>query len=144
MFCKDCQILLGSLLLGLVAMNAAWCPQVSNLLFLLLPPLLIFLFQPYGKLIQKEIHIIWILLFVIGATSAYFHATLSLVGQSLHEDLVTNLSQSKRLLKLFVFLLNQQLGQLLDELSILWVAIIGTAIWFPSRHLPDKLLLENR
>ncbi|CAG0894418.1 unnamed protein product [Darwinula stevensoni] len=87
---------------------------VSNLLFLLLPPLLIFLFQPYGKLIQKEIHIIWILLFVIGAASAYFHATLSL------------------------------LGQLLDELSILWAAIIGTTIWFPSRLLPNKLLLENR
>lgn len=66
-------------------------PQLSNVLFLVMPPILIHLFRDYGKFVNKGIFVVWSMLMVVGLASCYFHATLSL------------------------------LGQLLDEISILWV-----------------------
>lgn len=76
------------------------------MLFFALPPVLIYLFGPYGRIFNKGIHIIWVMLIIVGVCSAYFHATLSLFGQ------------------------------LLDELAILWVIAAGFALWFPQRFLP--------
>lgn len=80
--------------------------QLSNFLFLLVPPISIYLFQDYGRCISRGIHVVWALLFVIGLSSAYFHATLSLVGQ------------------------------LLDEVSILWGFAAVYALFFPNKLFP--------
>lgn len=67
------------------------------------------LFRGYGQIINPAIHVIWVLLIVVGLSSAYFHATLSLVGQ------------------------------LLDELAILWVFFAAFSMFFPRRLFPTFL-----
>ena len=87
--------------------------QVSNLVFILFSPLLLYLFHDYARTINRGIYLIWCLFAIIGIASAYFHATLSL------------------------------LGQLLDELSILWLLSAAFAMWLP-RHRYPKLFNANR
>ncbi|KAK2567951.1 Alkaline ceramidase [Acropora cervicornis] len=74
---------------------------ISNVIFLVLPPFFMYLFRPYSKHVCSGVNIIWVLFVVTGISSAYFHATLSLVGQ------------------------------LLDELSILWGIMVAFALWTP-------------
>ncbi|CAF3129900.1 unnamed protein product [Rotaria sp. Silwood2] len=86
---------------------------VSNIFFFLVPPLMIFLFRPYSKRVANGIAILWILLIIIGIGSVYFHATLSLAGQ------------------------------LLDEISILWVLVIGYALFLPATYLPRSFRVQR-
>lgn len=86
--------------------------QTSNILFILGPPLLIYLFREYGKFVNSFIHVVWTLLILVGLSSAYFHATLSFAGQ------------------------------MLDELTILWVFFGTFAVFVPKRYLPK--IFKNR
>ncbi|CAF1509934.1 unnamed protein product [Rotaria sp. Silwood1] len=86
---------------------------VSNIFFFLVPPLMIFLFRPYSKRVANGIAILWILVIIIGIGSVYFHATLSLVGQ------------------------------LVDEISILWVLTIGYALFLPANYLPRSFRVHR-
>ncbi|XP_020810480.1 alkaline ceramidase [Drosophila serrata] len=85
----------------------------SNFLFILLPPVLIMLFKEYGRFVTPGIHVIWVLLIVVGLSSMYFHATLSLIGQ------------------------------LLDELAILWVFMAAFSLFYPKRYYP-KFVKNDR
>jgi len=74
--------------------------------YILFPPVLMYLFQNYARHVTSGIHLVWGLFIIVGITSAYFHATLSMVGQ------------------------------ILDELSILWVILAGVVLWAPKKMLP--------
>ncbi|XP_053612854.1 alkaline ceramidase [Plodia interpunctella] len=92
---------------------AEFVNTVSNVLFFLFPPVLIHLFQEYARFVNPGINVLWVMLMVVGLSSAYFHATLSLVGQ------------------------------LLDELAILWLFMAAFTMFFPKRYFP-KFLNGNR
>ncbi|XP_062965075.1 alkaline ceramidase 1 [Cynocephalus volans] len=81
----------------------------SNVTFLLFGPLMMFLMHPYAQKRSRYIYGVCILFMVIGLFSMYFHMTLSF------------------------------LGQLLDELSILWLLASSYSIWMPRCYFPAFL-----
>ncbi|CAL4084115.1 unnamed protein product, partial [Meganyctiphanes norvegica] len=81
----------------------------SNILFLIVPAACSTLWSSYARQVSRGIHVVWIFFTVIGLSSAYFHATLSL------------------------------LGQLLDELSILWVLMVSYTLFTPIQYRPSFL-----
>ncbi|RXG58935.1 Alkaline ceramidase [Armadillidium vulgare] len=88
---------------------AEFVNTVSNVLFLFVPAAYSKFWTSYAVHVSREIHLIWVFFTIIGISSAYFHATLSL------------------------------LGQLLDELSILWLLMVSYALYTPVRHRPYPL-----
>ncbi|MED6231942.1 Alkaline ceramidase 1, partial [Ataeniobius toweri] len=80
---------------------------VSSFFFFIVSPIMLYLLHPYAKERNLGIHMVWIMMIFVGVFSAYFHMTLSFVGQ------------------------------MLDELSILWVLAVGYAVWFPRKLFPS-------
>ncbi|KAI1891617.1 hypothetical protein AGOR_G00145630 [Albula goreensis] len=79
---------------------------MSSFIFFVVSPIMLYLFHPYARERNLAVHLVWLMMIFVGLFSMYFHMTLSYVGQ------------------------------MLDEISILWVLAIGYALWFPRRHFP--------
>uniref|UniRef100_UPI00358FE1B1 alkaline ceramidase 1-like isoform X1 n=1 Tax=Myxine glutinosa TaxID=7769 RepID=UPI00358FE1B1 len=85
---------------------AEYYNTVSNVVFFLLPPLMVYLSRSFASNSSWHIHLLWLSMTVVGGFSAYFHMTLSF------------------------------LGQMLDELSILWILSGACILWFPKDSMP--------
>ncbi|XP_029774093.1 alkaline ceramidase 1 [Suricata suricatta] len=81
----------------------------SNVPFFIIGPLMMFLMHPYAQKRSRWIYITCVLFMVIGLFSMYFHMTLSF------------------------------LGQMLDEIAILWLLASSYCIWMPRCHFPTCL-----
>ncbi|XP_069864298.1 alkaline ceramidase 1 [Dipodomys merriami] len=81
----------------------------SNVSFFFFGPLLLVLMHPYAKQRSRSIQGVCVLFMFIGLFSMYFHMTLSF------------------------------LGQLLDELSILWLLAYNYGLWMPRCYFPAFL-----
>jgi len=60
------------------------------------------LFRDYARFVNPGIHVFWFLLMIVGLTSAYFHATLSLIGENSKYQYITPLIE-KNISKLASF-----------------------------------------
>ncbi|KAG7332748.1 hypothetical protein KOW79_004582 [Hemibagrus wyckioides] len=80
---------------------------MSSFIFFVVAPIMLYLLHPYAKERNLAVHLVWLMMIFVGLFSMYFHMTLSFMGQ------------------------------MLDELSILWVLAIGYSLWFPRKHFPN-------
>ncbi|XP_014071982.1 alkaline ceramidase 1 [Salmo salar] len=80
---------------------------MSSLFFFVISPIMLYLLHPYARERNLAVHLVWIMMIFVGLFSAYFHMTLSFMGQ------------------------------MLDELSILWVLGLCYGLWFPRRLFPS-------
>ncbi|XP_078481361.1 alkaline ceramidase 2 [Ciona intestinalis] len=82
---------------------------LSNIPMLIIPLILIYLYKDYSlKVLHcRFVNVVWALLVLTAIGSAYFHATLSLLG-------------------LFV-----------DEIGILWMGFAMLGMWLPGVYLPE-------
>ncbi|KAM6218889.1 alkaline ceramidase 1 [Rhynchocyon petersi] len=85
----------------------------SNIPFFIFGPMMMFLMHPYAQKRSLYVHCFGVLFMAIGLFSMYFHMTLSF------------------------------LGQLLDEIAILWLLASGYCIWMPRCYYPS-FLRESR
>lgn len=87
--------------------------KISNAPFFIVPPIMIYLFRSYSSNVTKGIDLIWVFLIIVGLGSVYFHSTLTLAGQ------------------------------LMDELSILWILALSYVVLFPEKYMPSYFV-QNR
>ncbi|KAM4706715.1 alkaline ceramidase 1 isoform 3-T3 [Discoglossus pictus] len=91
---------------------AEYYNTVSNVVFFIVGPMMMYLLHPYASKRSLAVHLVWLMFIIVGLFSVYFHMTLSF------------------------------LGQMLDELSILWVIAIAYSVWFPRPYFPS--FIKNR
>nr|XP_033812273.1 alkaline ceramidase 1 isoform X1 [Geotrypetes seraphini] len=91
---------------------AEYYNTVSNAGFFICAPLMMYLQHPYAQQRTLAVHFFWLMLIIVGIFSVYFHMTLS------------------------------YLGQMLDEIAILWIISMAYAIWFPRSYFPS--FIKNR
>ena len=118
--------------------------QVSNVLFFVYPPLLIYLSQDYGELVSKGVHVVWLLLFVVGAgvlieLQSFYVIYLSLLSSFCFVWHATFTFSFFCIGSVYFHATLSLVGQLVDEIAILWVVLTAVAVWYPPRLLPVSL-----
>ncbi|KAM4758838.1 alkaline ceramidase 1 isoform 2-T3 [Cyanocitta cristata] len=88
------------------AVIAEYYNTISNVSFFILSPALLYLNRQYCQKRAVPLYFVSGLLLLVGLFSMYFHMTLSYVGQ------------------------------LLDELSILWTLAVAYSFWYPQCYFP--------
>ncbi|KAJ3600041.1 hypothetical protein NHX12_033993 [Muraenolepis orangiensis] len=58
---------------------------MSSLIFFIVAPLMLYLLHPYARERNLAVHLVWVMMIFVGVFSAYFHMTLSFMGQMLDE-----------------------------------------------------------
>lgn len=124
--------------------------QVSNLIFFIIAPIMLYLLHPYAKERNLAIHLVWIMMIFVGQSlfCLHFSKQYYLLSINSHRNHFSVINYSKQhfvvagLFSLYFHMTLSFVGQMLDELSILWALAVGYAIWFPRRHYP--WFIKNR
>ncbi|XP_074059859.1 alkaline ceramidase 1 [Macrotis lagotis] len=82
---------------------------ISNVTFFIIGPIMMYLMHPYAQKCSLIVQLPWVLFMLVGLFSVYFHMTLSFMGQ------------------------------MLDELAILWLLATCYCLWFPRCYFPAFL-----
>ncbi|CAB1331380.1 unnamed protein product [Coregonus sp. 'balchen'] len=82
---------------------------MSSLFFFVISPIMLYLLHPYARERNLAVHLVWIMMIFVGLFSPYFHMTLSFMGQ------------------------------MLDELSILWVLGLCYTL-VPTQAIPTQAI----
>uniref|UniRef100_A0A915IHN2 Alkaline ceramidase n=1 Tax=Romanomermis culicivorax TaxID=13658 RepID=A0A915IHN2_ROMCU len=93
---------------------AEYFNTLSNIPMIVLPLLGLYLNRSYFNHVTPSAKWAFVVYVFVGLSSAYYHATLSLFGQ------------------------------LLDELGILYVLVVGHMVWFPSMRFWPEFLKKRR
>lgn len=114
--------------------------QFSNVTFFIFGPLMMFLMHPYAQKRSRSIYGLCVLFMVIGRRG------LRQWGKGSGKERLLDhlpLSLAPGLFSMYFHMTLSFLGQLLDEISILWLLAGGYSIWMPRCYFP-AFLGENR
>uniref|UniRef100_A0AAF5Q354 Alkaline ceramidase n=1 Tax=Wuchereria bancrofti TaxID=6293 RepID=A0AAF5Q354_WUCBA len=104
-----------------VSVVAEFANTVTNLPLIMLPLLNVLLIKPYIETVNWIVIMPHILLTVNGIASTYYHATLNLFDKFYFTYYLSSLINKMKL----------RTGQLIDEISILWLLMMCLAAYFP-------------
>lgn len=116
--------------------------QFSNVIFFIFGPLMTFLMRPY---IQKRSRYIYVLFILFTVTGRWGHGTVGVQVGSKRDDTLDHLPLSlpPGLFSMYFHMTLSFLGQMLDEIAILWLLASGYSIWLPRCYFPT-FLGQNR
>lgn len=117
--------------------------QFSNVFFLVFGPLMMFLMHPYAQKRSRAVYYVSVLFMAVGTCECMKLWECS--GNAPSPNLTTSacLHLPTGVFSMYFHMTLSFMGQMLDEISILWLLSSGYAVWMPRCYFP-KFIKGNR